>query len=120
MEVFDRTEQGYLEDRWMFACQVEFDQVEEFEVLKVIGKEPSVQTALARGSSDLGVYAIKTLGKRSSSAKQLERIRSEQACLRMITEGNTPFLPRLHRSFHDEARLYMVLVSFRCAITLLS
>ena len=36
MEVFDWTEQGYLEDRWMFACQVEFDQVEEFEVLKVV------------------------------------------------------------------------------------
>ena len=87
--------------------------ISEFEVLKVIGKEPDVQTVLARSCSDLGVYAIKTLSKTQASSRLISRMRREQACLKMVTRGNSPFLPKLHRSFHDEARLYMVLVSFK-------
>ncbi|KAL5535258.1 hypothetical protein ACEPAF_3352 [Sanghuangporus sanghuang] len=87
--------------------------IDEFEVLRVIGKEPSVQTILARSCSDLGLYAIKTLGKRVASAPNLlKHVHSEQACLRIVTEGDCSFLPKLHRSFQDEARLYMVLDTY--------
>ncbi|KAL5534511.1 hypothetical protein ACEPAG_974 [Sanghuangporus baumii] len=87
--------------------------IDEFEVLRVIGKEPSVQTILVRSCSDLGLYAIKTLGKRVPSAPNLlKHVRSEQECLRIVTEGDCSFLPKLHRSFQDEARLYMVLDTY--------
>lgn len=76
-----------------------------------MGKEPSIQTILARSYTDQGVYAIRTMKKRAASAPDLKCIRSEQKCLRIVTESNCPFLPKLHRSFQDEARLYMVLVS---------
>ncbi|EJD04243.1 kinase-like protein, partial [Fomitiporia mediterranea MF3/22] len=80
---------------------------------RVAGRESSVQTILARSCSDFGVYAIKTLGKRAASTSNcLKRIRSEQRCLRIVTEGDCSFLPKLHRSFHDETRLYMVLDTY--------
>ncbi|KAL5518698.1 hypothetical protein ACEPAH_381 [Sanghuangporus vaninii] len=72
--------------------EIKRPNIDEFEVLRVIGKEPSVQTILARSCSDLGLYAIKTLGKHVASAPNL--------------------LKHLHRSFQDEARLYIVLDTY--------
>ncbi|KAH8120495.1 kinase-like domain-containing protein [Phellopilus nigrolimitatus] len=51
--------------------------------------------------------------KRAVSAPNiLKHVRSEQTCLRIVTEGDSVFLPKLHRSFQDETRLYMVLDTY--------
>lgn len=92
------------------------NSISDFKSLKIIGKESSVHTIVARRQSEAGLYAIKTVQKSMSSANLLKHVRSEQACLRMITEdSDSCFLPKLHKSFQDETRLYMVFV--RLAIT---
>ena len=76
-----------------------------------------MHTIVARKDSKAGLYAIKAVQKCTSSSRLLKHIRSEQACLRMVTEdGDCYFLPKLHKSFQDESRLYMVLVWTRLCI----
>ncbi|KAI5123727.1 hypothetical protein M0805_000320 [Coniferiporia weirii] len=87
--------------------------ISNFETLQVVGKESSTQTVIARSCVNSGIYAIKTTRKcLVSSPTLLSRICSEQACLRVATEGGSPFLPKLYRSFQDETRLYMILDTF--------
>lgn len=80
-----------------------------------------MHTIVARKDSKAGLYAIKAVQKCTSSSRLLKHIRSEQACLRMVTEdGDCYFLPKLHKSFQDESRLYMVLVRTRLRVRFVS
>lgn len=84
----------------------------DFDVLRIIGKGSSAQTLLARRNSDASLFAIKTTRKhRAAKNETLKHLRSEQACLKFVTQADCPFLPKLHQSFQDNTRLYLVMVS---------
>ena len=83
----------------------------DFDVLRILGKGSSAQTLLARRNSDACLFAIKSTRKQSAAKhNRLKHMRSEQACLRAVTEADCPFLPKLHQSFQDQTRVYLVMV----------
>ena len=89
----------------------------DLEVIDILGNKSSDQTFLARSRSNCSMFAIKSMTKQNASSPNLlKHVRSEQTCLRMITEGDLPFLPKLHRSFQDDTRLYMIMASFHIGI----
>lgn len=85
----------------------------DFDVLRIVGKGCSAQTLLARRNSDACLFAIKTTRKhRANKTDALKHMRSEQDCLKCVTQADCPFLPKLHQSFQDNTRLYLVMVSY--------
>ncbi|TDL28941.1 kinase-like protein, partial [Rickenella mellea] len=81
-----------------------------FDFLHVLGTGRFAKVYLARREADSKLYAVKSVRKRAVLDEYCTpHVRSEQACLKMVTELLAPFLPRLHWSFQDEERLYMAM-----------
>lgn len=69
------------------------------------------QIYVARSHANSKLYTVKTFRRNIvSEPALLNQVRSEQACLRTVTEGNALFLPTLLRSFYNEDWLFIITV----------
>ena len=87
--------------------------IDDFELVRVLGKGCAGKVLLVRHKPTAGVYALKAITKRHVLAHQeLQHTLTEQAVLkRMAADGTDPFVVRLWWSFHDKEYLYLVMVS---------
>ncbi|CDS00983.1 hypothetical protein [Sporisorium scitamineum] len=85
--------------------------VDDFEMIRVLGKGCAGKVLLVRHSSSRGLYAMKSIHKRHVLAHQeLQHTLTEQAVLkRMAKDVLDPFVVRLWWSFHDRSNLYLVM-----------
>eukprot|EP01134_Creolimax_fragrantissima_P006964 CFRG6964T1 len=86
--------------------------IEDFDLLKVIGKGSFGRVLLARHKSTRYVYAIKVLDKRQAQRKsnkktQIRNVMTERNVL--LKNLRHPFLVGLHYSFQSARKLYFVL-----------
>ena len=87
--------------------------IDDFELVRVLGKGCAGKVLLVRHKPTSGVYALKAITKRHVLAHQeLQHTLTEQAVLKRMAADNTdPFVVRLWWSFHDKEYLYLVMVS---------
>lgn len=85
--------------------------VDDFEMIRVLGKGCAGKVLLVRHTSSRGLYAMKSIHKRHVLAHQeLQHTLTEQAVLkRMAKDVLDPFVVRLWWSFHDRNNLYLVM-----------
>lgn len=85
-------------------CKVNID---DFTLVKVIGKGSFGKVTLVRKKSDNKLYAMKVLSKANIvKRKQVEHTKTERRVLGSI---NHPFIVRLHYAFQTAEKLYFVL-----------
>jgi hypothetical protein len=81
--------------------------IDDFDLVKVIGKGSFGKVTLVRKKTDKKLYAMKVLNKADIvKRKQVEHTRTERRVLGSI---NHPFIVRLHYAFQTEEKLYFVL-----------
>jgi serine/threonine protein kinase len=81
--------------------------LEDFELVRVIGKGSFGKVTLVRKKNDQKLYAMKVLSKPNIiKRKQVEHTKTERRVLGTI---NHPFIVRLHYAFQTEEKLYFVL-----------
>ncbi|CAE7065812.1 unnamed protein product [Rhizoctonia solani] len=85
--------------------------VEDFEMMRVLGKGCAGKVLLVKHRSSTGLYALKAITKRHVLAHQeLQHTLTEQAVLkRMARESRDPFVVKLWWSFHDKENLFLVM-----------
>lgn len=81
--------------------------IEDFELVKVIGKGSFGKVTLVRKKSDQNLYAMKVLSKPNViKRKQVEHTNTER---RILAGIDHPFIVRLHFAFQTKEKLYFVL-----------
>ncbi len=81
--------------------------LEDFELIRVIGKGSFGKVTLVRKKSDQRVFAMKVLHKTNIvKRKQVEHTRTER---RVLGNINHPFIVKLHYAFQTDQKLYFVL-----------
>lgn len=87
--------------------------VDDFEMLRVLGKGCAGKVLLVRYKSSQELYAMKAITKRHVLAHQeLQHTLTEQAVLKKMAAGSKdPFVVKLWWSFHDKENLFLVMVS---------
>lgn len=81
--------------------------VDDFELIKVIGKGSFGKVTLVQKRDSRHLYAMKVLSKPSIiKRKQVEHTRTERRVLGTI---NHPFIVKLHFAFQTEQKLYFIL-----------
>jgi serine/threonine protein kinase len=81
--------------------------LEDFELVKVIGKGSFGKVTLVRKKNDQKLYAMKVLSKPNIvKRKQVEHTKTER---RILGTLNHPFIVKLHYAFQTEEKLYFVL-----------
>lgn len=81
--------------------------LDDFELVRVIGKGSFGKVTLVRKKSDAKLYAMKVLAKQNIiKRKQVEHTRTERNVLGKL---NHPFIVKLHYAFQTDAKLYFVL-----------
>lgn len=90
--------------------------INDFEMLRVLGKGCAGKVLLVRHKSTTDLYALKAITKRHVLAHQeLQHTLTEQAVLKkMAAESKDPFVVKLWWSFHDKENLFLVMV--KCKI----
>ncbi|KAH9934070.1 kinase-like protein [Epithele typhae] len=85
--------------------------VDDFEMMRVLGKGCAGKVLLVRHKSSQDVYALKAITKRHVLAHQeLQHTLTEQAVLkRMAANNSDPFVVKLWWSFHDKDNLFLVM-----------
>ncbi|KAH6911129.1 AGC/AGC-unique protein kinase [Coprinopsis sp. MPI-PUGE-AT-0042] len=85
--------------------------IDDFEMIRVLGKGCAGKVLLVRHKSGTGLYALKAITKRHVLAHQeLQHTLTEQAVLkRMAAESKDPFVVKLWWSFHDKENLFLVM-----------
>ncbi|CEH19158.1 kinase-like protein [Ceraceosorus bombacis] len=85
--------------------------VDDFEMIRVLGKGCAGKVLLARHKASDGLFAMKSIHKRHVLAHQeLQHTLTEQAVLkRMANDVIDPFVVKLWWSFHDKNNLYLVM-----------
>ncbi|EIN14271.1 hypothetical protein PUNSTDRAFT_80494 [Punctularia strigosozonata HHB-11173 SS5] len=85
--------------------------VNDFEMLRVLGKGCAGKVLLVRHKQSADLYALKAITKRHVLAHQeLQHTLTEQAVLkRMAADGTDPFVVKLWWSFHDRENLFLVM-----------
>ncbi|RPD82735.1 kinase-like protein [Lentinus tigrinus ALCF2SS1-7] len=85
--------------------------VDDFEMMRVLGKGCAGKVLLVRHKPSQDVYALKAITKRHVLAHQeLQHTLTEQAVLkRMAAENTDPFVVKLWWSFHDKENLFLVM-----------
>jgi serine/threonine protein kinase len=85
--------------------------VDDFEMIRVLGKGCAGKVLLVRHKPTTGLFAMKSIHKRHVLAHQeLQHTLTEQAVLkRMAREALDPFCVKLWWSFHDKQNLYLVM-----------
>ena len=94
--------------------------IDDFEMMRVLGKGCAGKVLLVRHKPSQDVYALKAITKRHVLAHQeLQHTLTEQAVLkRMAAENSDPFVVKLWWSFHDRENLFLVMVSvFRASFS---
>ncbi|KZS93531.1 hypothetical protein SISNIDRAFT_474447 [Sistotremastrum niveocremeum HHB9708] len=86
-------------------------QIDDFEMMRVLGKGCAGKVLLVRYKASNELYALKAITKRHVLAHQeLQHTLTEQAVLkRMAHEGKDPFVVKLWWSFHDKENLFLVM-----------
>lgn len=86
--------------------------IDDFEMMRVLGKGCAGKVLLVRHKSTTDLYALKAITKRHVLAHQeLQHTLTEQAVLkRMAAESKDPFVVKLWWSFHDKENLFLVMV----------
>jgi serum/glucocorticoid-regulated kinase 3 len=81
--------------------------LDDFELVRVIGKGSFGKVSLVRKIADQKLYAMKVLSKPNIiKRKQVEHTRTERRILGSI---NHPFIVKLHYAFQTEKKLFLVL-----------
>lgn len=81
--------------------------LEDFELIRVIGKGSFGKVTLVKKKTDNELYAMKVLSKPNIiKRKQVEHTKTERRILGTI---NHPFIVKLHYAFQTEAKLFFVL-----------
>jgi protein-serine/threonine kinase len=81
--------------------------IDEFLILKVVGKGSYGKVLLVRKKDDNGIYAMKVLKKKYMIKKnQVEHIKTERQILEMM---DFPFIIKLKFAFQNEHKLYLVM-----------
>jgi serum/glucocorticoid-regulated kinase 3 len=81
--------------------------VDDFELMRVIGKGSFGKVTLVRKKSDNRLYAMKVLAKQNIiKRKQVEHTKTERSVLGRL---NHPFIVKLHFAFQTDIKLYFVL-----------
>jgi len=81
--------------------------VDDFELLKVIGKGSFGKVMQVRKKDDGQIYAMKVLRKEAIIArKQVDHTRAEKAILQKVSH---PFIVNLNYAFQTDEKLYMIL-----------
>ena len=85
--------------------------VDDFEMMRVLGKGCAGKVLLVRHRASSNLYALKAITKRHVLAHQeLQHTLTEQAVLkRMAHEAKDPFVVKLWWSFHDKENLFLVM-----------
>ncbi|KAI0756155.1 hypothetical protein C8Q80DRAFT_1126951 [Daedaleopsis nitida] len=85
--------------------------IDDFEMMRVLGKGCAGKVLLVRHKPSQDVYALKAITKRHVLAHQeLQHTLTEQAVLkRMAAENTDPFVVKLWWSFHDKENLFLVM-----------
>lgn len=85
--------------------------VDDFEMIRVLGKGCAGKVLLVRHRPTSGLFAMKSIHKRHVLAHQeLQHTLTEQAVLkRMARDVQDPFVVKLWWSFHDRTNLYLVM-----------
>lgn len=85
--------------------------VDDFEMIRVLGKGCAGKVLLVRHRPTEGLFAMKSIHKRHVLAHQeLQHTLTEQAVLkRMARKVMDPFVVKLWWSFHDRSNLYLVM-----------
>ncbi|KAH7886314.1 hypothetical protein F5I97DRAFT_1928170 [Phlebopus sp. FC_14] len=85
--------------------------IDDFEMMRVLGKGCAGKVLLVRHKSSADLYALKAITKRHVLAHQeLQHTLTEQAVLkRMAKESKDPFVVKLWWSFHDKENLFLVM-----------
>ncbi|KZT62721.1 kinase-like protein, partial [Calocera cornea HHB12733] len=88
-------------------------RIEDFEMLRVLGKGCAGKVLLVKHRASASLYALKAITKRHVLAHQeLQHTLTEQAVLkRMAAAGDqaNPFVVKLYWSFHDRENLFLVM-----------
>ncbi|KAF2667660.1 serine/threonine-protein kinase cot-1 [Microthyrium microscopicum] len=83
------------------------ERVENFQVLKIIGKGAFGEVKLVQRKNDGKIYALKSLIKSEMFKKdQLAHVRSERD---ILAEADSPWVVKLHTTFQDPTFLYMLM-----------
>lgn len=85
--------------------------VDDFDMIRVLGKGCAGKVLLVRHRPTKGLFAMKSIHKRHVLAHQeLQHTLTEQAVLkRMARDVMDPFVVKLWWSFHDPSNLYLVM-----------
>jgi serum/glucocorticoid-regulated kinase 2 len=85
--------------------------VDDFDMIRVLGKGCAGKVLLVRHLPTKGLFAMKSIHKRHVLAHQeLQHTLTEQAVLkRMAKEVMDPFVVKLWWSFHDKNNLYLIM-----------
>lgn len=88
-------------------------RIEDFELIKCIGKGNFGKVMLARyklDTSESGYYAIKILKKHSIvENEEFESLKTEKRIFQLANSEGNPFLVQLEATFQDEFRIYFVM-----------
>ena len=81
--------------------------LDDFELVRVIGKGSFGKVTLVRKHTDSKLYAMKVLAKQNIiKRKQVEHTKTERSVLGKL---NHPFIVKLHYAFQTDVKLYFVL-----------
>ncbi|KAH8924955.1 kinase-like protein, partial [Atractiella rhizophila] len=85
--------------------------LDDFEIVKVLGKGCAGKVMLVRHGKTGGRYAMKAIHKHHVLAhRELQHTLTEQSVLKRVAKDQSnPFVVKLYWSFHDEGHLYLVL-----------
>lgn len=86
-------------------------EIDDFDIQKVLGKGCAGKVLLARKRDSGQLYAIKAIHKRHVIAhREVAHTKTEQDVLRRCAQQqHSPFVVRLHWSFHTKETLFLVL-----------
>lgn len=96
-----------LDEKIRAAKQLPKVGIDDFELVRVIGKGSFGKVTLVRKKNDGKLYAMKVLSKPNIvRRKQVEHTKTERRVLGTI---NHPFIVKLHYAFQTQSKLYFVL-----------
>ncbi|KAI9481591.1 MAG: kinase-like domain-containing protein [Benjaminiella poitrasii] len=93
---------------------LEYSPLEHLEMVKVLGKGCMGKVMLVKSKTSKKLYALKSIMKEHViEQKEITHTLDEKDILSRLSEINHPYLAKLHASFQDEHRLYL-LTSYYC------
>ncbi|KAI8995040.1 kinase-like domain-containing protein [Pilobolus umbonatus] len=89
--------------------EVESTPLDDLEMIKVLGKGCMGKVLLVRSRRTQGFYALKSIIKEHViDQREITHTLDERNILAKLSSVNHPYLAKLHTSFQDEHRLYLL------------